>query len=153
MPEHTLTQIEDRLVTILTAAPSITGRTIKVAESLDIALDDSEVPALIVLTSAYSFDIADENNTTHHTADIEIEAISAQAPTGTISRTNRNVLARVMAIIAADRRIGLGIHDIQEDDIAPITPRGKDLDSASLKFRVEWFTPRGDWFSFSSNYA
>lgn len=150
MPDHSLSQVEDRIVTVMQGYAPLAGQTVKVAGSLDIAVEDDDLPLLLILTSNYSFDVADENWMTLHSADIEIEAVSATPATGTISRTNRNTLAHVLAAIAADRSLGIGLQDIQEDDIATVEPRGKDVDSASLKFRVSWFTPRNDWFTITT---
>ena len=147
MSDHVLSQVEDRMAAILSAYPALATYNVLVAESLDVALEDMQFPALLIVTTTTSFDVADENWQTFHRAEIHVEAINTTPPTGTISRTNRNALAHVLAAIAADRTLGIGIHDIQEDDIAPCEPRGKDVDSASLKFLASWFTPRGDWFT------
>ena len=73
--------------------------------------------------------------------------ITATPASGSISRTNRNTLAKVHAAIAADRSLGIGLQDIQEEDIAPVEPRGKDVDGAALRYRVIFFTSRSDWFT------
>ena len=147
MSEHALTQVEDALAAILTAYGALAGQTVLTAESADIAIEDLTLPALLITTTAYSFEVADENWQTIHTATIEVEAISKTPATATISRANRNTLAHVLAAIAANRTLGLGIQDIQEDDIAPVEPRGKDVDAASLQFRVQFFTSRSNWFT------
>ena len=56
-------------------------------------------------------------------------------------------VAHVVAAVAADRSLGIKLQDIQESDIAPTEPRGKDVDSASVSFTVQWFTPLGDHFT------
>lgn len=147
MPDHALSQVEDRLGTILAAYVPLSGINVIVGESLDVAIEDDAIPALIVSTTAYDFDVADESWQTHHKATIEVEAVAGTQPSGTISRANRNTLAHVLAAVAADRTLGIGLQDIQETDVAPTEPRGKDVDSASLQFRVEFFTSRDDWFT------
>ena len=135
------------MAAILSAYPALATYNVIVAESLDVAIEDEQLPALLIVTTTTSFDPHFEHSQTKHDAEIHVEAINTTPPTGTIRRTNRNALAHVLAAIAADRTLGIGIQDIQEDDIAPVEPRGKDVDSASLKFLVSWFTPRGDWFT------
>ena len=147
MSDPAITQVEDRLAAVLSAYPALSGFTVMVSESLDIALPDDLVRGLIISTNSYRFEVSDENWNTLHTANIEVEAIHATPNTGTISRANRAALAHVLAAIAADRTLGIGLHDIQEDDIAAVEPRGKDVDSASLQFTAQFFTARGDWFT------
>lgn len=147
VPDHALTQVEDALAAQLSAYAGLAGVTVTVAESLDIAVEDTALPALLIATRAYDFEVADENWQTLHTATLEIEAITATQSTGTITRANRNYLAHTLAAIAADRSLGIGLQDIQETDIAPADPRGKDVDGASLQFVVQFFTPRDDWFT------
>lgn len=145
MPDHVLTQVEDRLVTVLDGYAALSTYTVTVAESLDVAIET--VPALIVTTVDYDFEIGDENWTTLHTAEIHVEAVQGLPVSGTINRANRNALAHVLAAIAADRSLGIGLQDVQENDLAPAEPRHKDMDSASLILTVTWFTARGDWFT------
>lgn len=150
MSDHVLSQVEDQLATTLGNYTSLAGWTIMVAESLDVAIEGADLPLMLITTVAYGFDVADENWMTLHSAEIHVEAVSKTQSSGTISRANRNGLAHVLAAVAADRTLGVGLQDIQEDDIAPVEPRGKDVDSASLKFRVQWFTARGDWFAITT---
>lgn len=147
MPDHALNQVEDALRSQLDAYAPLNTHTVLIAETLDVAVEALSLPALLIATVAYSFDVADENWMTLHTATIEVEAISATPATGTISRANRTTLAYVLAAVAANRTLGLGIQDIQEDDIAPVEPRGKDVDGASLRFTVQFFTSRSDWLT------
>lgn len=147
MPDHALNQVEDRIKTILTAYGPLAGKTVSVSESLDIAIEDVALPAVVITTTSYSVDIADENWNTLHTALIDIEAITATPASGSISRANRITLAYVHAAIAADRSLGIKMQDIQEEDIAPVEPRGKDVDGAALRYRVTFFTSRADWFT------
>lgn len=147
MPDHALTQVEDALRTQLDTYAPLNTHTVLIAETLDVAVEALSLPALLIATVSYSFEVADENWQTLHTATIEVEAISAMPATGTISRANRTALAHVLAAVAANRTLGLGIQDIQEDDVAPVEPRGKDVDGASLRFTVQFFTSRSDWFT------
>lgn len=150
MSEHSLSQIEDRIQAILVGFPALAGWTVRVVESMEVAVEDDEIPVLLILSSNYDTDQADEHGQTIHRADIEVEAISATPSIGMISRANRNALGHVNRAIADDRTLDIGIQDIEPDDIAPVEPRGKDVGSASLKFRVTWFTPRDDWFTITT---
>lgn len=147
MPEAAITQVEDRVKTILQAYVPLAGQNVIVAESLDIALDETMLPAIIITTSSYSVDVADEHWSSIHTMTLEVEAVNELPSTGTISRTNRQTLAHVNAAIAVDRSLGIKVHDIQEQDMSPTEPRGKDVDSASLQYQVQFFTSRSDWFT------
>lgn len=147
MPDHALTQVEDALRTKLDAYVPLDTHTVAIAETLDVAVEAMALPALLIATVNYAFEVADENWQTLHTATIEVEAISATPATGTISRANRNALAHVLAAVAADRTLGIKLQDIQEDDVSPVEPRGKDVDGASLRFTVQFYTSRSDWFT------
>lgn len=147
MPDHCLTQVEDRLAVVLDAYAALSAYSVGVSESIDIALEDADLPALVIFTASYSFDVADENWNAIHRAEIQVEAINPTPATGSISRANRNALAHVVAAVAADRSLGIKLQDTQESDIAPTEPRGKDVDSASVSFTVQWFTPLGDHFT------
>ena len=150
MPEHVLSQVEDAIAAILAAYPALSGHSVAVLESVDVAIENAELPCLAIYTANYGFDVADENWMNVHDAEIHVEAISAgPVSTGTIARANRNALAHVIAAVAADRTLGLGIQDIQESDMAPVEPRGKDTSAALIKFNVKWFTPLGDHFTIS----
>lgn len=144
MTEHCLSQVEDQLAAILSGSSDLAGKRVGVLESPDVAIEDFDI---IIATANYSFDVADENWMTLHTADIDIEVIGGPQAGNTINRENRNTLSAVLAAIHADRSLGLGLQDIQEIDVAPAEGRGKDVGSASLRFRVQWFTPRGNWFT------
>lgn len=147
MSDHALSQVEDRIVAILTAYAPLTGQTVQVSESLDIAIEDIALPGIVITTTSYTVDQFDENSSSIHTAVIDIEAITATPATGTISRANRNTLALIHAALSTDRTLGIKLQDIQEEDIAPVEPRGKDVDGAAVRYRVIFFTSRTDWFT------
>ncbi|MBK6800364.1 MAG: hypothetical protein IPG83_02435 [Novosphingobium sp.] len=147
---HSLSQVEDRLATVLDGYAPLSAQTVITSDTLEVAIEDDQFPALVIFTSAYGFDIADENGQAIHTAEIHVEAVNSLPATGSISRANRDALGHVVAAIAADRTLGIGLQDIQEQDIAPVEPRGKDVDSASLRFQVQWFTPLGDHFTIAT---
>lgn len=144
MAEHVLNQVEDRIAAVLLAWPALAGKAIGVVGSQDIAIDELDIA---IATAAYGFEVADENNQTLHSADIDVESITHGPAAGFIARANREVLAEALAAIAADRSLGIGIQDIQEIDIASADGRGRDVDASSVRFRVLWFTPRDDWFT------
>jgi hypothetical protein len=150
MAEHSLSQIEDRLEAVLEAWPALSGYSVTVAESIDIAVEELALPALVILTAAYDFDIADENGSAIHSATIQVEAINRTQTTGTIGRANRNALGEAILAVAADRSLGIGLQDAQETDISPSAPNGKDIGAASVGFAIKWFTPLGDHFTIST---
>lgn len=144
MTEHCLSQVEDALAAQIAAWPDLAGKRVGVLESPDIAIEELDI---VIATASYGFEIADENWSTLHTADIDVEVIGAPQVGNTIGRDLRVMLGVIVAAIHADRHLGIGIQDIQEIDVAPAEGRGKDVGSASLRFRVQWFTARGDWFT------
>lgn len=149
MTDHSLSQVEDAFKAQIDAWPALSAWTVKVAESVDVSIEDAELPCFIITTMDWQVDVADENWMAFHQGIISVEAVSDTAATGIISRVNRDALGEVIKAIAADRSLGLGLQDVQETSMAPTEPEGKDLGSASLLFNVSWFTPRGDHFTIS----
>lgn len=147
MPDPAIAKVEDAIAAQIAAWPALTGYAVVTGQSADEALDEGTDKTILISTAAYSFDVADENWMTIHTALIEVESVSQFQAVGTISRANQTVLAHVLAAVAADRSAGGRLQDIQEIDVAPSAAIGKDVGSASLQFRVLFFTPRGDHFT------
>ena len=52
---------------------------------------------------------------------------------------------RLRAVVAPS--LGGRLLDLQEIDIAGTQAEGKDVDSASVQYRAQYFTPRDDWFT------
>lgn len=142
-----MSQVEDAFKAKIAASAALSGWTVLVAESVDIAIEEEDLPAIIITTMGHSFDVADENWMTIHTQIVSVEAVSQISASGLLNRANRNALAHVLAAIAADRSLGIKLQDVQEEDIAPTEPGGKDMGSASIQFRATYFTPRDDWFT------
>lgn len=147
MPDPAIAKVEDALAAALSSWPNLAGFTVVTDPSQDIAREEGADKQIIVSTSAYRFDVADENWMTLHTALIEVEALSQFQAAGTINRANQTTLAHVIGALAVDRTIGGMLQDIQEVDVAPSAAMGRDVGSASIQFRVEFFTPRNDHFT------
>ena len=58
---HSLSQVEDRLATVLDGYAPLSAQTVITSDTLEVAIEDDQFPALGIFTSAYGFDIADEN--------------------------------------------------------------------------------------------
>lgn len=140
-------QVEDRLKQILEAWEPLAGHTVITDQSLDVAVEEDQWPAILIYTIAYEMDQSDEGWASNHIATIEFEVISGTQTVGTISRKNHATIAHIIAAIAADRSLGNLVEDTQENDVAPASPNGKDVGSASLQAFVRFKTPRGDWFT------
>lgn len=142
MADHTLSQVEDRIVAVLAAASSLSGMTVAISQGDEIAFDGD---GLLVSTASYAPDVFDEGNyCLIHRATIDIEAIRRFHTSEVMSRVNRNTLAAAHNALMTDRTLGIGLQDIEIDDMAPTESRGKDVDSASLRLIVTWFTPLND---------
>lgn len=147
MPDPAIAQVEDLLKDTLEAWPALSGVTIITEQSADVAIEEDNWPCVVITTAAYGAEQSDEQHQTLHTATVEFEAISGTQTIGTISRANHTIIANVIGAIAQDRTLGGVIQDIQEVDVAPSAPRGKDAGSASLQCIVQFFTSRSDWFT------
>lgn len=147
MPDPAIAKVEDALKAVLLAHAPLIGQTVLTEQSVDIAIDESQFPAIAIYTVAYSVDQADEHWQTIHTATVEFECIDGIQALGSIGRANHTTIAHIIAALAQDRSLGGMLHDIQEIDVAPASPRGKDVGSASLQVRVTFFTGRADWFT------
>lgn len=147
MPDPAIAKVEDAIAAVLRAWPALAGFTVVTDPSQDTAHEEGTDKQITVATSAYRFDIADENWMTLHTALIEVESLSQFQVAGTINRANQTVLAHALGALAADRTIGGMLQDLQEVDVAPSAAMGRDVGSASIQFRVEFFTPRNDHFT------
>jgi len=64
---HSLSQVEDRLATVLDGYAPLSAQTVITSDTLEVAIEDDQFPALVIFTSAYGFDIADENGQAIHT--------------------------------------------------------------------------------------
>lgn len=146
MPDPAITKVEDALAAQIRAWPALTGWTVLVDQDSDEALAEGTGKTMLLTTAAYSFDIADENWNSIHTAIMEVEVVSQFQAAGTINRTNREAIAQIVAAIANDRSVGGRLQTCEEVDVAPSAAIGKDVGSASLQLRVQFFTPRGNHF-------
>ena len=147
MPDAALTKVEAALKSALEAYGSLSGTTILTDQTIDVALEDDQIPAIVIRTVGYSFDPNWENaSQTLHTATIDFESVT-KSPASIISQANHTALAYVLAALAADRNLGGMVQDIQEQDLAPSDANGKDAGAASLQFSVQFFTPQDDWFT------
>jgi hypothetical protein len=147
-----VSKIEDALAAAIVARIAEAGSPIATwnvitEQSVDIAVDPQRWPSITIFTTAYRIEQADELNQSHWTATVEIEFISGSQAIGTISRANHTAIAHVHSAIAADRTLGGRLHELQEVDVAPAQPNGKDVGSASVQYDVQFFTPRDDWFT------
>lgn len=140
-------KVEDALKAALQAWPALSGQTIITDQSVDEAVTEDQYPAVLIYTVAYRPDVADENWMSLHEAIVEFEAVDTTQTIGTISRANHTTIAHILGCIAADRSLGGMLQDIQEIDVAPAQPNGRDVGSASLQCRVQFYTPREDWFT------
>lgn len=141
-----IAKVEDALKALLEGYGPLVGTTIITEQSSDVAVEDAAIPAILIYTVAYRIDQSDEQHQSIHEATVEFECIDATQAIGTISRANHTTVAHVLGCIAADRTLGGMVQDIQEVDVAPAQPRGKDIGSASLQASITFFTSRDDWF-------
>lgn len=147
MADAAITKVEEALKSLLEAYSPLSGWIILTDQSRDVSLEEGTDQTIAIYTVAYTFDVADENWQTLHTATIEFEAISQAPAAGTIGRANHTALAHVVGAIQQDRHLGGRLQDIQEVDVAPSAGNGRDVGSASLQTQVQFFTPRGDHFT------
>lgn len=132
----------------LAAWPALDAWTIETDRPLDEALAEEEGDTILIFTVQYQTLCALESGRTEHTALIEFEAVSRTPTIGTISRHNHAAIAHVAAAISATGRTLDGrIQWIEEVDVAPAEPRGKDVGGASLQMRAQFYTPHDDWFT------
>lgn len=148
MADPAIAQVEDMLQATLAAWPGLTGWAVVTDRRLDEALSEEEGNTVLIYTVQYQTICALESGQTEHKAVIEFEAVSHTPTIGTISRANHTALAHIAAAIAASGRTLNGrIQWIEEVDVAPAEPRGKDVGGASLQMQATFFTPHDDWFS------
>lgn len=141
-----LTQVEELLASALRAWPELGNKIVRTDLSKDTAPDDPG-NLIRIYTVGSSFEQSTMNGATEWAAIVEFEVTSMSQVAGTISAENRTTLAHIMGALAADRTLGGMLQDIQEIDIASVMPNGRDLGAASLQCRVEFYTPRDDWFT------
>lgn len=145
-----LTQVEELLADAVRNGPGLGAKTVLTDVSKDIAPDEPN-NLIRIWTVQASFEQSTMNGATEWAAIIEFEVTATTQVAGTISAENRDTLARIMGALAADRTLGGQIQDIQEIDIASVAPNGIDLGKASLQCRVEFYTPRDDWFTLATD--
>ena len=147
MPNPAITKVEDALAAQIDAWPALAAWTVVVDQDGDEALAEGSDKQILLSLAAHSFDIADENWKTIHTAIFDCEVVSQYQASGTINRTNREAIANIVGAIASDRRVGGLLQECEEIDAAPTAAIGKDVGSVSLQLRVQFFTPRGNFFT------
>lgn len=147
MPSPAVTKVEDALAARLQSWPELAGWTVLVDQDQSEALAEGTDKTILLSLASHSFDIADENWKTIHTAIFDVEVVSQFQATGTINRTNREVIANIVGAIASDRSMGGRLQDCEEVDAAPTAAIGKDVGSVSLQLYVRFYTPRGDFFT------
>lgn len=140
-------KVEDGVVAVLSSAPSLIDWNVVAGESADIATDLDDGRHILVWTVAASMDQFDEQDQSIHSQTIEIEFVSDGGAIGTLNRANKQGIALAHAALAADRTLGGMLQDLQEIDIAPARPEGKDSNGASVQYAVTFFTRRDDWFA------
>lgn len=146
MADTALAKVEDAIKAALEAYAPLDGTKIITNQPSDVALEDDELPALLIVTVAYSQNQADELGQEIHTARIDVSSVY-QAPTIIIGRANHEALAHVVFALAADRTLGGRLQSLEAVDVAPIEGNRADSGGVSVQFEVQWFTPRGDWFT------
>lgn len=152
--EHTAIQVADMIKSVLEAWPDLSEYTVLVDQSGDIAIEDSQYPAIVVAIGSLAFDTPFSSGDTEHTAAIETEVIDGKASNGVISRNNLLALSHINAAIITDRESGapvVTISDITPVDAAPTQPSGRDSGAVSLQWAAKWNTPQGDWTTFSTD--
>lgn len=122
------------------------GWTIITEQSVDEALESNGRQA-VIYTSDCQMQQSDEQGQTLWTQTVDIEFIDGTQAMGSITRAVITAMAHAQAALAADRSLGGMLHDLQEQDIAGTQAEGKDVAGSSLRFRIEYFTPRDDWFT------
>lgn len=146
MAETSLSKVEDALKAALQSYPALADRTIITDQPSDVALEDDQIPALVITTVAYTQEQSDEQGQTLHAAKIDVASVVTGAAL-IIGRANYEALAHVIAAIHPDRTLGGRLHDLQERDVAPVDANRADAGAVSLQFDAIWFTRRGDWFT------
>ncbi len=149
MPKPATAKVEDAVKSAIApltmAGQPLEGWTVQTEHSADEAVEG--VREIVIYTSACVMEQADELGQTFWHQTIEIEFIGGSQVAGSISRANQTAIAHVHAALAADRSLGGMLLDLQEIDIAGVQAEGKDVDSSSVQYRADYFTPRDDWFT------
>lgn len=151
MPDAAIVKVEEAFADLVRVATAdggpLDGWTVITAQATEEKIEPDKWPALPIYTTAYEVQPFDGQDEHLHTATLEFEFISGASALGPISRRNHNTIASVQRVIAADRLLGGMLQLCEEVDVAPATPNGKDVGSASIQYRVQFVTPRDDWFT------
>lgn len=150
MPSSTVCtgKVEDAVKAVLEAiagaSEPLDGWTILTEQSKDEAVDTDKVA--VIYTSACEMAQSDEQGQTLWTQTLDIEFIDGPQTSGSITRAAITAMAHVHAALAADRSLGGMLQDMQEQDIAGTQAEGKDVAGSSLRYQVQFFTARDNWF-------
>lgn len=149
MPKTALAKVEDAAAAVIEEIAAegqpLDGWSVLTEQSADEAVEGTR--QIVIYTSAAQMGQSDELGQTFWNQTLEIEFIEGPQATGSISRANQEAMAHAHAALAADRTLGGMLHDLQEIDMAGTQAEGKDVDSASVQYRAQFFTPRDDWFT------
>jgi hypothetical protein len=141
-----ISKVEDALAATLSAYAPLAGIAVVTDRSIAEAAALDSAREIVIYTTGYQTDQADEPGQTIHTATIEFVISSDQATVGIISRDNHAIVANIIGAIGADRSVGGRLQDIQELNVAGAAANGKDVSAVSIAFQATFFTSRSDWF-------
>lgn len=142
-------KVEDALAAVLEAnngtGQSLDGYTILTDHPADEAIEAQK--SIVIATAAATPEQANEQNQTIWAQMLDIAVFDGPQAPGMISRRVKITIGKIHALLAADRSLGGRLQDLQEIDIAGTQAEGKDAHGASVQYRAEFYTPRGDWFT------
>lgn len=147
MAEAAITQVEGLLKACIDGYAPLSGWSVVDDISDDIAIDEGKF--IIIGTVSVDLQIPPEQQKTMHVATVQFDVKSDTTVTDTISPTNAEAIAHIVAALEASDDLGGNVQDIEPQDVAK--NQGKEYGDASLQVRVNFLTLRGDWFNLQTD--
>lgn len=146
MTDTAQAKIIDAMKDVLEGYAPITMPVI-VDRSPEEAIDESEVPCIVISSEAWGFRDSPSQGHVIHTMLVNFDVIDTTAAVGSINRRAQETVAHIIAAVGTDPVLGNRIEEFDPVDVAPPMDNGKAIGGTSLQVRVTFYTPRWDHFT------
>lgn len=149
MPDTAQAKILDAYKALVEGYAPLAGKSVITDRSPEEAIEDAELPAIVIYFEAWDFRDAPElgQSMELHTALINFDVIETSANVGFVSRRNAETIAHINAAVQTDPVLGGRIEDFRGMNVAPPMDNGKSVGGASLQAAIRFYTPLRDHFT------
>ncbi|PZU59828.1 MAG: hypothetical protein DI547_04955 [Sphingobium sp.] len=149
MPEAALYKVQARYKALLDTIP---GLHTFIDRSDAEPLDESERPAVSIRVPSVQFEPGGQEEAgmryqMRHRAAFQFDFVSANMAGETIDAVNQAMIARFVALLAADPTLGGMVESSAPQAASGSEHDGADVGTAILEIQSVFYTPEDDWFT------